>query len=187
MSKTITTKFAMPIVSAEILPDYQPSAEATELSKSTGGVETGTGQVSDVQKNSFIQATEILKAVTVKLNEFYEQLFSKHKEEIARLSVEIARKILARKINDKDYEIETIVEQALQEAPAQEDIVVHLNPDDFADHEKTGEGDNLPGIKFVPDANVGRAECVLETPKGTIESSIEENLEKIGKALLAVE
>jgi len=187
MPKTVTTQFAMPIVSAEILPDYQPSAEAAELSNSTGGLEAEAEQVSDVQRNSFAQATEMLKAVTVKLNEFYEQLFSRHKEEIARLSVEIARKILARKISDKDYEIEKIVEQALQEAPVQEDIVVHLNPDDLADHEKAGEGGSLPGIKFVPDANVGRAECMLETPKGTIESSIEDNLEKIGKALLAVE
>lgn len=187
MSKTVTTRFAMPIISAEILPDYQFSAEATELSNSTGGVGAEAEQVLDVQKNSFMQATEMLKVVTVKLNEFYEQLFSRHKEEIARLSVEIARKILARKINDKDYEIETIVEQTLQEAPVQEDIVIHLNPDDFADHEKAGKSGDLPGIKFVPDANVGRAECVLETPKGTIESSIENNLEKIGKALLAVE
>ena len=39
------------------------------------------------------------------------------------------------------------------------------------------------GIKFVSDSNIGRAECLIETPKGIVESLIEKNLEQISKAL----
>ena len=51
------------------------------------------------------------------------------------------------------------------------------------------EGDSgvLAGIKFVADANIGRAECVLESPKGKVESLIDEHLEQIKKTLIKTE
>ena len=42
-------------------------------------------------------------------------------------------------------------------------------------------------VKLVPDTNVGKAECLVETPKGVIESVIEEHLENISKALTNME
>ena len=40
------------------------------------------------------------------------------------------------------------------------------------------------GIKFVSDQNIGPAECTLESPKGTIESKINEHLDQIAKTLV---
>jgi flagellar biosynthesis/type III secretory pathway protein FliH len=66
-----------------------------------------------------------------------------------------------------------------------------LNPEDLAHCRKAQQQDEqggaLVGIKFVADPNVGRAECLLESPKGIIKSLIDENLERIGKALRKAE
>jgi flagellar biosynthesis/type III secretory pathway protein FliH len=138
------------------------------------------------QKHVYDGLCQTLQGLVAKLNQFYDQIFAKQKEEIARLSVEIAGKILMRKVEDGEYEIESIVKEVLKNAPAHQDLVVHLNPEDLAVCQKVQadkNSGNLAGIKLVADSNIGRAECVLESPKGVIKSLIEEHLEQIGKAL----
>ncbi|MHC4144044.1 MAG: FliH/SctL family protein [Planctomycetota bacterium] len=132
------------------------------------------------------QACQTLNGVIDKLNQFHEKAFAEHREEIAGLSVEIARKILMQKVEKGDYEIESIVKEALTNAPSRQDVVVHLHSEDLAQCQKAQHdepGGALDGIKFVSDPNIGRAECLVESPKGIIKSLINENLERIGKAL----
>ena len=90
------------------------------------------------------------------------------------------------KVENGDYEIEPIIKEALNNAPSGQDVIVHLNPEDLEKYQKAQQdkpGGVLAGIKFIPDPNIGRAECLLENPKGIIKSLIDDNLERIGKAL----
>ena len=107
-----------------------------------------------------------------------------HKEQMARLSVEIAKKILAQRVEKDDYKIETIVKKVLSKSPTRHDIDIHLNPEDIKNLQNTLQEESLfAGIKFTSDPNVGRAECLLKSPKVNIESSINEHLEQIYEAL----
>jgi flagellar assembly protein FliH len=142
------------------------------------------------QRASLSQACQALQETVNKINEFQENIFKGHREQIAKLSAEIARKILAQKIQSGDYEIESIVQESLKNVPARQDVVVHLNPDDFAQCEQAQQAAGssvLAGIKLIADPNIGRGECLLETPKGIIESFIDEQIERIGEALKKVE
>lgn len=189
MQQTLKVQLEKPVVSVKFADNCSlPSAEGhsaggdgrIEVDKQVAIKETQD------QKAVFSQACRMLKALTDKLNQFYDTLFAGHKEEIAKLSVEIARKIIARQVQNGDYEIESIVKEALANAPTRQDVVVHLNPEDLilCQKEQQDEPNNaLAGIKLVPDPNIGRAECLLETPKGIVESLIDEHLERIGKAL----
>ncbi|MHC4585830.1 MAG: FliH/SctL family protein [Planctomycetota bacterium] len=174
-----------------------------ESAGSIGGKVPGLGQAnsaansvqnpaqgSEVQKNIFPQACQAINGVVTKLNQFYENIFAEQKEEIAKLSVEIARKILMQKVEDGDYEIQSIIKEALNNAPTRQDIVVHLNPEDLAECQKALQNepdDALKDVKFVSDSNIGRAECLLESPKGIVESMINEHLDRISKALKKAE
>jgi len=94
------------------------------------------------------------------------------------------------KVQNGDYETESIVKEALKNSPTRQDVVVHLNPEDFVQCQKAQQDEPtgaLAGIKFVSDPNIGRAECLVESSKGIIESLIDEHLERIGKALKKVE
>ncbi len=191
MSQAVALYLDKPIVSAELLDAYPQSAggPSPACDRTESGVIVPGG--SDARKMAFSQACQTLNAVTARLNESLAGIFSEHKEEIARLSVEIARKILMQKVSDGDYEIESIVKETLGHTPSRQDLVVHLNPDDLAECRKAQQQDEqggaLAGIQFVPDPNIGRAECLLESPKGIIKSLIDEHLERIGKALRKAE
>ncbi len=199
MAATLTTNLAKPIKSVAILSGHGgPSSgltspnEVADLNQADSELQAihALKRELEAQKAAFSQINQALREVTAKLNEFYNTTFAAHKEEIAKLSVEIAGKILAQKVEDGDYEIESIVREALNNAPSHQDVVVHLNPEDLVQYQKARQDEpsqESGGIKFVPDPNIGRAECLLETPKGIVESLIEQHLEQIAKALKKVE
>jgi len=190
MSQTLTINLNKPIISATVLDDYAGGVGSKMSSPGRADSEANTGQIPiqdlEAQKAVFLQACQTLNGVITRLNQFCDKMYAEHREEIARLSVEIARKILMQKVENGDYEIESIIKEALKNAPGSQDVIVHLNPEDLEKCQKAqqdGPGGVLAGIKLIPDPNIGRAECLLESPKGIIKSLIDDNLERIGKAL----
>jgi len=189
MSQILTVNLNKPIISAKFL-DYAEGdgiqLSGPEIEDSKADTVQILKQDLDAQKAVFSQACQALNGVIARLNQFCDKLYVEHREEIARLSVEIARKILMQKAEKGDYEIESIIKEALKNVPASQDVIVHLNPEDLEKCQKAQKdepGGVLAGIKLVPDQNIGRAECLLESPKGIIKSLIDDNLERIGKAL----
>lgn len=188
MSQTLTVQLEKPIVSAKI-PDAFDTAPSGTVTDGNLDRHTMT-ENSQVQNVAMSQACRTLNNLINKLSQFCDTIFTGHKEEIAKLSVEIARKILMQKVQEGDYEIESIIKEALKNAPTRKDVVVHVNPEDYALCQKVQQDQpngDLDGIKFISDPNIGRAECLLETPKGIIKSLIDEHLEQIANALKTVE
>ena len=190
MSQILTVNLNKPITSAGFLDDYAGGVGSKMSGSDRADSEADTEQILrqdfEDQKAVFSQACQTLNGVIAKLNQFCDKLYVEHREEIARLSVEIARKILMQKVENGDYEIESIIKEALKNAPGSQDVIVHLNPEDLEKYQKAQQdepGGVLAGIKLIPDPNIGRAECLLESPKGIIKSLIDDNLERIGKAL----
>ena len=186
MSHPITVCLSRPITSVKILESCPGSAGGEPIDFH---VETPTGPSPDceAQKARFSQVCHALNDAATRLNEFYDKVIVEHREEIAKLSVEIARRILVQKVENGDYEIESIIKEALKHAPSRHDIVVHLNPEDHAQCQQALQQEQqdsaFVGIQFVSDWSIGRAECMLETPKGIIKSLVDENLERIRQAL----
>ncbi len=194
MTHTLTVSLEKPITSAEFIDESAVGIGGavpglTQANSAANAVQI-SAQNSEAQENTFSQTCQAINSVVTKLNQFYEKVFAEQKEEIAKLSFEIARKILMQKVEDGDYEIQTIIKEALSNAPTKQDIVVHLNPEDLTECQKALQNEpdgTLADIKFVSDSNIGRAECLLESPKGTIESLINEHLDRISKALKKAE
>ena len=194
MTHTLTVSLDKPITSAEFIDESAVGiggrVPGLAQANSAANAVQISAQNSEAQENTFSQTCQAINGVVTKLNQFYEKVFAEQKEEIAKLSVEIARKVLMQKVEDGDYEIQTIIKEALNSAPTKQDIVVHLNPEDLAECQKAIQNESdgtLADIKFVSDSNIGRAECLLESPKGTVESLINEHLDRISKALKKAE
>jgi len=186
MLQSITILLEQSIDSVKISDDYCGNSKVSVTRDKINSKSEKFTEDLKTQKNPYSDICGTLESLIAKLNQFYEEIFASQKEEIAKLSVEIARKILIQKTQDGDYEIESIVKETLKNAPTLQDLVVKLNPEDLASCQKAQQDQSsgeLAGIKLVADANIGRAECVLESPKGTINSLIDEHLEQIGKAL----
>jgi flagellar biosynthesis/type III secretory pathway protein FliH len=189
MAETVTIQFEKPIASVGFAGDYDNAGCSSGYGQKTFDERMQETIQLRSQKAELSRLCQTVKNLAEKLGQFYDSIFAGHKEEIAKLSVEIARKILAQKVGDGDYQIEAIIQEALKNAPTRQDMVIHLNPEDFARCQKIQQDESgiFAGIKLASDPNIGRAECVIETPKGIIESMINEHLEKIGKALKKAE
>lgn len=137
------------------------------------------------QKLLYQDACQTLQNAAARLNQLADEMFAGHNEAIARLSVEIARKVLMRNIRDGDYEIEAIIKESLQNAPENSNVVVRLNPQDVENFQTLQDSrqTSLCGFEIQADANIDRAECVVESTKGMVKFLIDEQLERISKAL----
>jgi flagellar biosynthesis/type III secretory pathway protein FliH len=189
-----------PIISAIIMETFPVPVESDQMLNGCGnelvsqtyiGSDSNTPsmQAAGTQKAELLQVCRMLNDITDKLNKFYEDILSKHREEVAGLAIEIARKILVQKVEKGDYEIETIIKEALKNIPSRQEVNVYLNPKDLEQCQKILDSEQkgaLTGIKFNSDPNIGQAECLVKSPKGNIHSFIEEHLEQIGEALKKV-
>lgn len=184
MADMLIVNMGEPLISAQVLGTVTPqeqhpaAAAADEQANLLAELES--------QKATLAGTIQMLQQITGRLSDCCTQMITEHREAIAKLAVEIARKILTQKVRDRDYEIESIVKEVLSKSPTRHDIVIRLNPEDLADLQKLEEqqiNGLLTSVKLVGDSNIGRAECVLETPKGHIESLIDEHLEQIAQAL----
>ncbi len=140
---------------------------------------------SEQNKQEFEGICLALNEAARQLNTSCEETFSSNREQIVRLSVQIAEKILLKEISSGKYDIEKIVAEALKTAPTQQDVVVRINPQDLQRYQQSGN-DLLANVKLVADPGIGCAECVVETNKGMIEYFIDEHLRQVTEALEAM-
>jgi len=162
---------------------YDGAGAGNEIQAGGEGGDIGQAHV---KGDNLGDAVDALDAAARKLNHFCMNIVAAHREAIAKLSVDIARKILSQKVQEKDYEICSIIEEALNNVPTKHDITVHLNPADLASVKSAGKGDvegMFEGLKFAADPSIGCAECIVETPKGVIESLIDGHLEHVSRVL----
>jgi flagellar assembly protein FliH len=142
------------------------------------------------QRAELARLLEIVNGLAGGLHQLHEQTLVHNRTEIARLAVEIARRILMYKTGKGDYEIQAIVEEALKRAPTRQNVVVRLNPEDVSrcqQLQKDNPQSPFAELELTADWNIGRGECLVETPKGIVKSFIEEHLDHIREALEKVE
>jgi flagellar biosynthesis/type III secretory pathway protein FliH len=161
------------------------SGAAATAARQRAAEQTASLQETQAQQQLYRDACTALEQAADRLNQLYNEMVAGHNEAIARLSVEIARKVLMRNITDGDYRIEAIIKEALQSVPESAGATVRLNPQDLSDVQalQTAGDPSLAGVKLIADPAIGRAECVVESPKGMIKLLIDEHLDQISKAL----
>jgi flagellar biosynthesis/type III secretory pathway protein FliH len=191
MPGTLAITLDKPIESAAISGPGVDSRPPEEIKNQISKIKPADSLAKDIesQKVRLESLCRTLENIISELNRSHEQMIAQQPEQVAKLSVEIARKILTRRIQNGDYKIETILKEALKNAPTHTDIVVRLNPQDLAQCQRLQQDEpdsDFANIKFVADANIGAAECVIETPKGIVKSLIDEHLARIEEALAKV-
>ncbi len=193
MPQALTIHLDRPIAALRVLSstDAEPDrAVATHPAPSVApSPGRGDEEQIDRRQQQLAQSCQLVDTIAGKLNELHEQTVARNQSDIARLAVEIARKILAVRISQDDYDIQSVVEEALKRAPARQDIIVRVNPEDLPQCQSrwgAGQPDHPDGqaeLSFVADWSIARADCLIETPKGIVKSFVEEHLARIAEAL----
>jgi len=190
MGTSLTVKLGRPVRAARVVEPGRKgdSGQAGDGACADPAAADLQKRLADVEQRQqdLVQTCRVLDDLACKLSRFYEEMVATHRGEIARLAVEIARKVVAQKVRQGDYDVEAIIQEALEKAPAKQAVVVQVSPQDWeACQRLQQERPDSPWacLTFVADASIGQAQCLVETPKGVVKSFIEEHLAKIQEAL----
>jgi flagellar assembly protein FliH len=178
MKPSILLNVTTPIRSIQVLDEQ--SVQETARSKAAAAELEQTRQ-------QLARLCDAMSNAIGQLDELRTTLFSSHRENLVRLSLEIAAKILAKEVTDGNYAIEKIVLDALQSAPPAKQMTIRLNPEDLKVFEKAAAEQGLslpPNTELASDWAVKPAECIIDSELGMIEYMIDEHLRQIGEALL---
>jgi type III secretion protein L len=109
-------------------------------------------------------------------------------QDMLRLSVKIAEKIIGREIKSEAATLADIVANALRNVRRNELVTVRINPADFGTAEGYRERLDPAGrarfLELVADPRVSSGGCVIETPSGAIDAQLDTQLRVIERALL---
>lgn len=151
-------------------------AEAEELRKTT-------------MARAEAQGREAAAAVLVAAEAARARLQNDAEADIARLALQIARKVVAGELAQNDAAIGRIVAQALQSARLGRAVVVRIHPEDAPGLQERfpsllAAAGRSEGLVLRPDPALARGDCVIESELGTIDARLETQLAAIERALV---
>lgn len=169
------------------LTSDSPISSVGVVDKPSSAIKSSSAPVHpEAESQKVRQAIRALEQATEEIQNVGRELLASHREQLVRLSIEIAAKVLAKDIHERNYEIEKILSQALEEVPQGKPVTVKLNPEDLKTCQQTlaQQTETQQYLHLAADGSVGPGECVLETEQGVIEWIIEDHLKRISSALL---
>lgn len=116
-----------------------------------------------------------------------EDFYKNAEENIIKLVMMIAEKVIGRIVHENSEAIKSIVKQAIEKSLG-ERILIRLSSEDYkavtgSESEFRDMLDRTKRIQFKEDEGIVRGGCVVETEVGTIDARLETQLKAIRKAL----
>lgn len=109
-------------------------------------------------------------------------------QDVLRLSVKIAEKIIGREIKRESKTLSDIVATALRNVRRNELVIVRVNPADAVAVESHRERLDPAGrarfLEVVADARVAAGGCLIESESGAVDAQLETQLRVLERALL---
>jgi len=116
-------------------------------------------------------------------------LYIRSEQELVKLTLSIAAKILRREIRLDNDIVSTLIRISLEKLSQSSGARVRLNPDDYlrlASAQAEGaESAFGPGVVLVEDADIELGGCVVETDVGNADARIDAQLHEIAENLLS--
>lgn len=123
------------------------------------------------------------------VREIRDRAWRETEQDLLRLAIRLAEKIVGREIQKNDQTIVNIVAAALQNARQQEKLTVRVNPSNLALVESEIENFTPAGrtrfLDFIADPRVAVGGCLIESEVGTIDARLETQFRILERVLLA--
>lgn len=109
-------------------------------------------------------------------------------QDLIKLSIKLAEKIIGREIQMEKATIADIVSTALRHVRQQERLIVRVNPNDFSQIEgfetKIVNSGRAQFLDFDPDPKVESGGCIIESEVGTVDARLQTQLKILERLLL---
>ncbi len=130
-----------------------------------------------------------LRASSETIHNLRDKIFRESEDEVINLIMLVARKVIIREIAQDRSILDEVVKHALAGLSAREEITVRINPDDY--QLLTSGRDELlhnellnERLLLKPDPSVAAGFCLVDTAMGTIDASLDGQMDQIYRSLL---
>ncbi|HWB19052.1 MAG TPA: FliH/SctL family protein [Phycisphaerales bacterium] len=116
-------------------------------------------------------------------------MYLEAKEDVARFAVEVARKVVRRKVESDSMIVQDQVAGALSALNRPTALTIRVNPDERKVIEevmpKLKAGlETCEHIRLVDDERVGKGGCIVQTTGGAVDARIETQMDRIAEAIV---
>lgn len=139
-------------------------------------------------EKSFAQTTQALALACDEISNLKEKMLERSQPDMLRLVFAIAERVVQANVQIDEEVITRTVRQAINLAVSAEEFHIRINPEDLQvvnDHKPLfiASLSGLSNIEFVPDESLTRGGCILESPLGRVDATMEAQLEAISSCL----
>ena len=166
------------------IADLERSAKTREQAAYQRGCAEGTAAGAAKAAEPVRAALDRLGSALNDVSRLGARIRSQAEDDIVRLSVAIARKILRREISTDPDALHGIVLAALERVEGREAFRVRANPEDadaISRHVRSAGAP--PRIEIVPDPSLERGSVIVETAHGNLDASASSQLAEIERGL----
>ena len=165
-------------------------AEIEANARERGLAEAQAVAQAQVQQEVQLAVTDLRDQLTATLDELAglrEQMAAHAEQDLVRLALEIAKKVVQREVRVDHEIVMTLARIALGRLHSRANATVRLHPEDYAyvwSHRErlTSEG----AVELVEDRSIGLGGCIVQSEMGEIDARIEQQFAEIEQEFLSV-
>ncbi len=149
----------------------------------------GLKEGKELAERGLINVFRALRASSETIHNLRDKIFRESEDEIINLIMLVARKVIIREVSQDRSILSGVVQNAIADLSAREEITVRINPDDYL--LVTSGRDELllrelltEHLLIKPDPSVATGFCLVDTVMGTVDASLDGQLEHLYRSLL---
>ena len=151
--------------------------------------ENGLAEGKNLAERGLFNVFRALRTASEGIHNLRDKVLRESEDELLNLIIMVARKVILREVAQDRGILSEVVQNAIAGLSERDEITVRLNPDDYA-LATTGRDDILhkelasDRMRLKPDPTVLSGCCMIDTDMGTINASIDAQLDEIYRRLL---
>jgi flagellar assembly protein FliH len=169
-----------------------PTIDITEdelNQKVTDSFNEGLKEGKELAERGLVNVFKALRASSEAVHNLRDKIFRETEDELINLVMLVARKVIIRETTQDRSILAGVVQNALAGLSAREEITVRINPEDY--QLVTSGRDELlhkellnERLLLKPDASIAAGFCLVDTAMGTVDASLDGQLDQIYRSLI---
>lgn len=149
----------------------------------------GLKEGKDLAERGLINVFRALRSSGEAIHDLREKIFHEAEDELINLIMLVARKVIIREVEQDATILTEVVRNAIAGLSAREEITVRINPDDYllatTDRKELLQKELLSErLILKPDPSVAAGFCLVDTVMGTLDASLDGQLDQLYRTLL---
>lgn len=176
----------------EALDTGPPAIEISEEDlnqRISDSFDAGLKEGKDLAERGLINVFRALRSSSETIHNLRDKVLRESEDELIDLVMLVARKVIIREITQDRSILAGVVQNALAGLSARQEITVRINPDDYllvtSGRDELLQNELLNDrLLLKPDPSVAAGFCLVDTDMGTIDASLDGQLDQLYRSLV---